>query len=479
MIINFFSFYFLIFLLNIIPFTINYIILPFKTYIDKPGEDPKKGINTTLFFENYFSNKIYSSIEIGNPKKVIPIEITSSSYGLIIGYLCDKNYNKDISQYNNNSSKTFFREYDGLITFQQYEGGYYGKDSFTFLTDLKDQNNEITINNISFIYMPKTSKSELIKSSNKICGILGLSLKYYNYCEEQRNLITNLNKLNIIHNYAYSIHYKDDNNGFIIIGEEPHNVISDKFDEDILRRTNALSDGYDSVEWKTEFTQIYFYDNGEKKKLTETKRVKFAIEINYMIGTNNYKKNMENYFFGNYLEQNICHYEKIQNKRYSILICDDVPSFDIDSFPSIFLYHRIFNYTFELTKDELFLKKDNKYIFLVFFSDYDIKYYVLGKIFLKKYLLVFNQDTKTIGFYNNELKMLKNEKYNILYIIIVTILTIICSIIGFYLAKKIYENNRRTRINEINEQYEYKSNEKNINDESNDKNKILLEMPSK
>jgi len=51
------------------------------------------------------------------------------------------------------------------------------------------------------------------------------------------------------------------------MGEEPHNVMPDLFNEEKLRKTNALSDEYDSLEWKTEFTQIYFYDNGIKRKL--------------------------------------------------------------------------------------------------------------------------------------------------------------------------------------------------------------------
>ena len=72
--------------------------------------------------------------------------------------------------------------------------------------------------------------------------------------EEQRNIITNSYKLDIIHNYAYSIYYKNDYEGFIIIGEEPHNAIPNKFNENNLRKVNALSEGYDSMERKTEFT---------------------------------------------------------------------------------------------------------------------------------------------------------------------------------------------------------------------------------
>ena len=476
-----FTFYFLIIILNFCyPRNASFIVLPFETYQNYQNnqDDLKQELNLTEFFNNYFNNIIYTWVEIGNPKELIPIKITSDNHGLLIGYLCDNNFNSKISSYSNKSS-TFYRESTGLITFQQYEGGFYAKDSFTFFKDLeKNQNNKITINNISFIYMPRGAKSSMNK--NNICGIMGLSLKYVNYCEEQRNIITNLNKLDVLHNYAYSIHYKDNNEGFIIIGDEPHNIIPNKFDENNLRRTNALSDGYDTMEWKTEFTQIYFYDNGIKKKLTETKRVKFAIELNYVIGTNNYKQNIEIAFFQQYLGKNICYYEKIKNQRYSVIICDKDSSFNIDSFPSIYFFHRIFNYTFELTKDDLFLIQNNKYIFLVFFSDYDIKYFAMGKIFLKKYLLTFNQDTKTIGFYNPELTIGKKYEKNNLIIIIGIVLVIICSAIGFYLAKKIYEKTRKKRVNEINDQYEYKSYEKNnINYVNNDKNKIFLEMPSK
>lgn len=473
-----FLYYFLIFICNLEFYIISpFIILPFNTYEYK-NDYSQQELNITSFFNSFFTNEIYSKVEIGNPKEEVPIKITSNSHGLEIGYLCDNIFDSKESKYSN-KSLSFYRESNGLITYHQYEGGYYAKDSFSFYKDLEQNNkNKITINNISFIYMPKYSLNKT--NNDKVCGIMGLSLKYNNYCEEQRNIITNLNKLNILHNYAYSIHYKKNNEGYILLGEELHNVIPDLFNEENLRRANALSDGYDSMEWKTEFMQIYFYDKGVKTKMTEAKKAKFAIEINYIVGTNNYKNNIEKSFFQKYLENNICYYEKISGKRYSALICNKNSSFNINSFPTLFFFHRIFNYTFEFTKDELFLEKNNKYIFLVFFSDYNINYFVLGKIFLKKYILVFNQDTKTIGFYNSELKNGKNNgKISIFLIILGIIFIIICSIISFYLAKKIYEQTRKKRLNEINEQYEYNSYEnKNINQE-NDKNKILLEMPNK
>ena len=465
----------------------SFIVLPFNTY-QNHQEDSNKELNISLFFENYYSNIIYTQIEIGSPKKLVPTIITSNSHGLLVGYLCNNIFDMKESLYDNKST-TFYRESNEIIIYPQYNGGYFAKDSFTFSMDFEtNSNNKITINNISFICIPKESSINIINKkykNNNVCGIMGLSLKYVNYCEEQRNIITNLNKLDIIHNYAYSIYYKNNNEGFIIIGEEPHNAIPNIFNENNLRKVNALSEGYDSMEWKTEFTQIYIYDNEMKIKITDTKMAKFAIEINYIVGTNNYRKIIEKYFFEKYLDQNICYYEKIKKQRYSVLICNNEPNFDVNSFPSIFFFHKIFNYTFEFSKDDLFLKKNNKYIFLVFFSDYDIKYFVLGKIFLKNNLLIFNQDTKTIGFYNpllEEKKIIDNN--NLILKIIGIMMIIICCLIGFYLSKKIYEQTRKRRINEINEQYEYNSFEKNDinyenNNKNNNKNNIILEMPSK
>ena len=48
------------------------------------------------------------------------------------------------------------------------------------------------------------------------------------------------------------------------------------------------------------------------------------------------------------------------------------------------------------------------------------------------------------------------------------------------MAKKIYEQARKRRLNEIIEQYEYKSHDTdNINYENNDDKKIMLEIPLK
>ena len=210
----------------------------------------------------------------------------------------------------------------------------------------------------------------------------------------------------------------------------------------------------------------------------------FAIENKYIIGSKDYQKSIEDNFFKKYINNKICYYETIKNnQKYLVLLCDKTSSFYINSFPTLYFYHRIFNYTFEFSKEDLFLEKNDKYIFLIFFMEYGNSYFTLGKLFLKKYLLVFNIDSKTIGFYNSILEYESEQIINsvsVYYKILGIIIILIACGVGFVFAKKVYEQTRKKRLNEIEEQYEYKSHDtNNINYEGNSNKKILLEIPLK
>ena len=256
------------------------------------------------------------------------------------------------------------------------------------------------------------------------------------------------------------------------------------FNVNNLRKNNVLLDGYSNSAWKTEFSQIYFTMNDIKYKVKEGKNAVFAIENNYIIGNKNYQKLIEENFFKNYLDNNICYYEKINNPKYVILICNKDSSFDINSFPTLYLYHRIFNYTFELNNKELFLEKSNKYIFLVFFWEYGLDYFTLGKIFLRKYLFTFNIDSKSIGFYNvkyeEEFRDNNPSTISIIFRIIGFIIILIACIVGFFFAKKLYDKNRKKRVNELTDDCDYESYiDNNINYEKNGDKKVYLEIPLK
>jgi len=130
---------------------------------------------------------------------------------------------------------------------------------------------------------------------------------------------------------------------------------------------------------------------------------------------------------------------------------------------------------FELTYEDLFKEKNDKLYFLIYFNDKNtFSRYTIGQILLKKYLLTFNYDTKYIGFYNKnipinstETESGSNKGYGLFLYFVVIILFIVFLALGFLLGKKIYENTRKKRANELlDDDYEYKSgtiDNKNIN----------------
>ena len=489
MIINY-SFYFFIIIVSFNSFNLSYIVIPFNTY-NIENENSNEKLNITKFFYNNFESQIYARMNIGTPKKFIPIDLRMNNHGLLLGYLCNNdNLKCEESKYNINLSSSFYGDINNKkIYSSQYSGSYFAQDTFSFYSDMAmSSDHEIILNNISFLYTPKNeegnNKNEEKYINDKICGTLGLAVNAYYYLTEEVNFIKILKKLEYINKYDFSFYFTSNTEGALIIGEEPHNYLPKKFNENNFRKINVLLDEYSNSGWRTEFTQIYFYTNNIKHKIKESKKGIFAIENKYIIGSKDYQKSIEDNFFKKYIDNKICYYETIKNnQKYLVLICDKTSSFDINSFPTLYFYHRIFNYTFEFSKEDLFLEKNDKYIFLIFFMEYGNSYFTLGKLFLKKYLLVFNIDSKTIGFYNSILEYESEQIINsvsVYYKILGIIIILIACGIGFVFAKKVYEQTRKKRLNEIEEQYEYKGHDtNNINYEGNGNKKILLEIPLK
>ncbi len=106
----------------------------------------------------------------------------------------------------------------------------------------------------------------------------------------------------------------------------------------------------------------------------------------------------------------------------------------------------------------------------------DVDDWFFGKIFFRKYQLVFNQDSKTIGFYNLNLEIeinneenktktiIINESTNFIYIILIIILSFILLIgLSFIIGNYIKKYKKKKRANELDDDYEYISGNKNDN----------------
>ena len=102
-----FSFYLFLFVVSFNSFNISYIVIPFNTHI-KEKENQNEEFNIDNFFQNYFDSQIYIKMNIGTPKKIVPIDLQMNSHGLIIGYLNNNNLKNEDSTYDINKTSSFY-----------------------------------------------------------------------------------------------------------------------------------------------------------------------------------------------------------------------------------------------------------------------------------------------------------------------------------------------------------------------------------
>ena len=71
-----------------------------------------------------------------------------------------------------------------------------------------------------------------------------------------------------------------------------------------------------------------------------------------------------------------------------------------DKIPTIIFVQEHLRYNFTMNINELIYEKNDYVFFLLFSSSSQKNKWILGKPFLKKYPLVFNPESKDIGFYS-------------------------------------------------------------------------------
>ena len=145
--------------------------------------------------------------------------------------------------------------------------------------------------------------------------------------------------------------------------------------------------------------------------------------------------------------------------KYNSYYCD--LSAKISNFPPLEFYNKDLNYTFKFDHNDLFVKNNNRFQFLIIFEQYEKNNrWKFGRIFFKKFLMVFDYDKKQIGFYIKEGKnKIKNNNNNI--IIIIIIISFIFVLILFVYKLFIKKNKRKIKANELEDNYEYKSEKEN------------------
>ena len=437
---------------------------------------------------------IYTNIKIGEPEFLLECKLSMGNPHFSMNYIEVKKNEKN-KEYDINKSKTF-KNIKCLNQFYvQTNKDIQANEKFkmNFYDSEKKINKEIVINNLDFVLGIKYEKAENLSKIYYLS--IGLQIFNYNKYTQKNifNFIYNLKNLNLINDYIWFINFdKETNkkeelnnldyffdiNQTLLIGDYPHNYKPNEFSKDqiyLIYTNNFL--------WSFKFKSIFFYENrtifnsGIVKRSLYDSNCQINFNDIFIYAPFTYLSMIINSFFNNYINKNICHI--LIDDEIESIYCDKSNIFNLNNlkeFPSLYFEHYEFNYTFEFTYKDLFIETNNKYIFLIVNINEDIDDWFLGKIFFKNYQFFFNTDSKSIGFYNPNIKFyINNNPYEIVkrknennstYIFFIVILSIFLFISFIFIFIYVYinsKNKKRKRANELDDEFDYEADKNIIN----------------
>ena len=456
------------------------VIFPINTsneenYIIKNNEN---NISHSNIIKSYFFNILYATFEIGTPSQKVSLIINSQKKDYkIINYNSYNNTNDKISYNYFNESKSITYKTEGCketTIFENVEIICKSNDTFSFYNDINIKN-KIEYNNVYFKLIKE------IESNSNIPGEVGLG-PFDKSIDEANNFFKILKNYNLINTYYYYFDFNlwNDTEGKLIIGDLPHEVNPNKFSEEDLMITNIYIESSYSINWKYEFDKIYLNEIS-----LFFKKVELVFDSELIIGTNELDKELNYYIFSqlkkneNFFDDIFIPNEKLYTKYKYYYFDINIKETLYRLLPSIKFVSNKLNYTFEITKDELFITKGNyMYLKILFPTTNQQDYFIIGRILTLKYPFVFNPVLKQIGIYTKLIN--KKEEFGedsnnrkIIYIIIIVIISsILLVIIGIIFGKYLY-GARKKRAYELNEDYEYIQSEKEKKDNNINVNFII------
>ena len=440
-----------------------YVIINLKKF-GKNTEDISSNYSPEMLIENLYT-KYYGLLNIGYPPQKTELQFSLNDYSISMqenicytSYYFNKNKSLTLSQtdkYNIDTSNKIIFVKDS-IEFPVF-------DIDTKILSYKP------IQDYIFIYNKENKTNENLDKDieAKACLIYGFKISknnaiYYNINNVIENLRKNgLTKTENFNFEYYSIEEQEKNGGYcasIIIGEQPHVYSRDKYKEENYALTNAVK-MIDELGWIFEFKNYYYLNNGTKiefKMLMNDYKLKgrLVFDLDIIIGIREYLTSIKNNYFNKYGNQCQLNEINLNNNLFTVFTCDK--NFDTKDFPTLYFENSDYNYTFELTHEDLFAIKGDKKYFLIVFDKKSLYPWKLGKIFMKKYFFNFEYDSRKIGFYVD--KKISNENNNNSYtwkIIIGCLIVVFVGVIGFIIGINIKKRNRKKRANELDDEYEY------------------------
>ena len=462
------NFFCLIILCNI---AFSMIVFPFKPAYEKKNgniEKESEEFNSTHFLNDYFNRELYISIKIGNPPQEVKVLLSSKVCGFKIGKTTHCINSKEyLSHYNRNKSDDFnyTKTYNGTFTEFGTERGYTAEDSIYAYTDL-NLKNEQKFNKIGF-YLGSDTNDEL-------CGIIGFKMdNYAYYCNKINDLIRDFKSINVTNNYKWILKYNSIDEGYYIIGAEMKDLINKYNNKKLFNTSSLISLG--ECPWTFSVRNIKCGKDENMEVISKNKKCEIENDFSLIMGTDAYYKYLNLTYFYEYFQKEFCIkniWRKSQIYDYLIIECDkkNFGKNDVIKFPNLIYVVDEDEKQFILDYNDLFTETKYKFFFNVIFNTKKNDTWTLGKIFLKKYLTLFDLDKRTIEIYNNygENQSDNNESLNTtsigeisFYICIIIVLLIITFVVAYLIGKNLNKLRKRRANELLEDNYEYKAKEEN------------------
>ena len=209
------------------------LIIPFEK------NEEKKPFN---FTEDIIQNLIYTNISIGTPYQKLKSYLSLNKGAF---YISDYYLPK---QFDINLSSTFNFESNDMnfSSEEDFKKGKLSKDIFQF-KNIKGNN--IILSNITFIYATNNNKN-----LKPFPSALGFMLKTVP-SKQKYNFLYQLKENKIISSYTFTIKFKNENYGEIIIGDYPH-IYNNNFILGDFQYTKIL-DFDNFFQWKFQIETIF------------------------------------------------------------------------------------------------------------------------------------------------------------------------------------------------------------------------------
>lgn len=430
-----YNIFFLITLIKSFLFSNSKVIIPFKIKEYKPEKDKDK------FILNYFYKDLVIDLSVGTPPQPITLSACLGEYNTFIVSKNCKNYK---GVFNEKDSKTFVpKDKSDYYIFEVFKNGTKAKDIFMF--------GKIKIDDFQFFNALEVDYENCIDRYNEYLaqpGILGFLVQPQNNVDmnfSSYNFINQLKRKNLISRYDFYFTFDSDDSGNIIIGSLPNETEPENYKDKILN-SFIVSQGKSGLDWAFKFDEVYLGE--EKLDLEYERKSIFRIEFGFIRVTSEMEKYIKKFFFDSLITANKCFRKSVYYSGFQMYYYYCNKDADLNNFQPWKFAINDFEMNFTFTKEDLFLDIGDKYLFLMTF-EITATNLILGYPFFKKYNFIFNQDSKTLGYFIKKSEEISKDsiKIPVIYIIIIIlVLSIVLIGLGIFAYTYFCVNKKKKKM---------------------------------